>query len=210
MLLYLLGEILLVNLLSWRNTLSNPKQRVVAVALVVLAWAPSAMAGGRHARPAQTAPAVAPNANVRSYSLDSELEFRAAHQAPTRQTRAIVTLRPGAQLPSEFARFAKYRLDILNGYALTVPNGMLQRLAADPSVFRVHYDRPAAKFDYRTTLTTGSLAINHMRPPSENSTDPPHSLSPGPSSESRTTEHRSRRAVEAMRAASISDASTEP
>jgi serine protease AprX len=159
-LLYLLGETLLVNLLPWRNTLSNPKQRVVAVALVVLAWAPNAIAGGRHARPAQAAPAVAPNANVRSYRLDSELEFRAAHQAPTRQTRAIVTLRPGAQLPSEFARFAKYRLDILNGYALTVPNGMLKRLAADPAVFRVHYDRPAAKFDYRTTLTTGSLAIN--------------------------------------------------
>ena len=71
-----------------------------------------------------------------------------------------MTLQPGAQLPSEFARFVKYKLAILNGYALTVPNGLLKRLAADPSVFRVHYDRPATKFDYRTTLTTGSLAVN--------------------------------------------------
>jgi len=160
-LLYLLGETLLVNLSPRRNTLSNSIRIVAAVALVVIGWAPNAIAGGRHARPARTAPPVAPNANVRSYRLDTDLEFRAAHHSATRQTRAIVTLQPGAQLPPEFARFVQYRLDILNGYALTIPNGLLRQVADHPSVFRVHYDRPAAKFDYRTTLTTGSLAVNH-------------------------------------------------
>jgi serine protease AprX len=161
LLMYLLGETLLVNLLPLRKTLSNSIKIGVASALVVLACASSAIAGERHARPARTTPPAGPNANVHGYRLDSDLEFRAAHHAATRTTRAIVTLQPGAQLPPEFARFAKYRLSILNGYALTVPNGMLKRLAASPAVFRVHYDRPATKFDYRTTLTTGSLAVNH-------------------------------------------------
>ena len=120
LLLYRLGEILLVNLVPRRNMLSTLLKMVAAVALVVIGFAPDAMAGGRHARPARTAPPVAPNANVRGYRLDSDLEFRVAHHSATRQTRAIVTLQPGAQLPPEFARFVKYRLAILNAYALTV------------------------------------------------------------------------------------------
>src|SRR5262249_16756091 len=47
----------------------------------------------------------------------------------------------------------------LNGAVLDVPNGLLQGLAANPSIYRVHYDRPAFKHDLRTTVTIGSRAV---------------------------------------------------
>ena len=38
-------------------------------------------------------------------------------------------------------------------------------MAANPSVFRLHYDRPAAKFNYRTSLTVGTQGgPRHPRP----------------------------------------------
>jgi serine protease AprX len=154
-------ELLAMNLSRTRRTsLSIAPLLIAALSLVMLVSASSAYAQGRHAHVAPTTAPLAPNANVRGYTLDRELEFRAAHRSGSQMTRAIVTLQPGAQLPPELARFASHRLDIVNGYAVTVPNGMLRRLAAHPSVFRIHFDRPAAKFDYRTTLTTGSLAVN--------------------------------------------------
>ena len=119
-----------------------------------------AAADGHHRRAAAKARPAAPNSNAREYRLDEELTFRAAHHQALKKTRAIVTLQPGASLPPGLERFVTGRLGIINGYTVNVPNGMLKMLAAHPSVFRIHFDRPAAKFDARTSLTVGSAAIN--------------------------------------------------
>jgi hypothetical protein len=53
-------------------------------------------------------------------------------------------------LPPQFSRFARSeKLDIINGVVLDLPNGLLQQLGADPSVFRVHDDRPVFTHNYR-------------------------------------------------------------
>jgi serine protease AprX len=146
---------------SRRKTVWGTKRTVVAATLVILGFVPNAMAQSRHALAARTQEAAGPNTNVRHYRLDHELAYRADHHRASARTRAILTLQPGAQLPPEFERYAKNRLNIINGFAVNLPNGILRRLAADPSVFRIHYDRPSAKFDYRTSLTVGAAAVNH-------------------------------------------------
>jgi serine protease AprX len=69
-------------------------------------------------------------------------------------------LRPGAQLPAELQAYAIRTLEIIHGYVLNLPNTVLSTVAAHPSVAAIHLDRPATKFDYRTSLTVGSLAVN--------------------------------------------------
>ena len=76
--------------------------------------------------------------------LDNELVFQAARDAAvSRNTRAIVMLRPGAALPAEFAPYATRRLRIIDGYVVSVPNDVLARLAGNPAVTAIHTDRPA-------------------------------------------------------------------
>src|SRR5476649_1520345 len=140
----------------------GPKRIIAIAALLLVGLAPNAMAEGRqHARQGRKAVAGRPNSEVKGYKLDHELTFRSANHA-TQTTRVIVELQPGATLPASFARYAKHngRLGIINGNVLDVPNRLLPRLAALPSVFRVHFDRPAAKFNYRTSLTVGIKAVH--------------------------------------------------
>lgn len=95
-----------------------------------------------------------PNFNVRPYRVDAELTRR--EQAPG-ITKVIATLMPGAQLPADFQRYIRGpRLGIINGQALELPNALIVKLAADPAVFRLHYDRPTSTQNYRTSVTTGA------------------------------------------------------
>src|ERR1700730_10202808 len=95
-----------------------------------------------------------PNSLVKAYKLDNELNFRAGHHSAIATTRVIVELLPGQKLPAEFARFAKKngKLGILNAQVVDLPNGLLKQMSSHPSVFRIHHDRPTAKFNYRTSL----------------------------------------------------------
>jgi serine protease AprX len=150
-----------IHTLSTRRKAVWSLTRSLAVAaLVVLGLATHAFADGRHNHEARRARPSAPNSNVQQYRLDKELSFRADHHQATRKTHAIVTLKPGAKLPQGLERFTTRRLDIINGYVVDVPNGLLKLFAANPAVFRIHYDRPAAKFDARTSLTVGAAAVN--------------------------------------------------
>jgi serine protease AprX len=109
---------------------------------------------------ARKQPAV-PGSHVKGYKLDSELTKRADDRNPRSTTRVIVTLLPGAQLPSEFKKFARDgKLDLINGQVLDLPNSILKQLAKHPSVFRVHYDRPTASHNFRTSVTTGGRVLN--------------------------------------------------
>ena len=128
------------------------------VACVAIGWstAPDAFAAGqRPARPGR------PNSYAASRKLDRDLKVRSAAGSPTATTRVIVELQPGAVLPPELAQYARVngRLDIINGHVFDVPNSALQLVAAHPLVARLHYDRPAVKFNYRTSLTVGTRAV---------------------------------------------------
>ena len=100
------------------------------------------------------------NSNVKKYKLDRELTFRADHHNSAHTTRVIVELQPNAQLPPEFKRFAKRngKLGIINGLVVDMPNGLLKKLSAYPSVFRIHHDRPFTNSNYRTAVTVGTRA----------------------------------------------------
>jgi serine protease AprX len=143
-----------------RKTVWGLKWSIVVGALLIFGVPSNAIASGRHRRSAPTTRPAGPNSNARPYRLDKELTFRAAHHNSLKKTQAIVTLKPGAQLPQELERFVTRKLDIINGYVVDMPNGLLTRLSTHPSVFRIHYDRPAAKFDSRTSLTVGAVAVN--------------------------------------------------
>ena len=129
---------------SASERLCNSRRIFGAIILVLLGLASHAIA--------------APTAQTR---LDDELAFRSAHNdASSKNTRAIVMLRRGAELPAEFGEYAIRPLEIIDGYVVNVPNAVLARLAAHPSILSIHFDRPATKFDYRTSITVGSLAVN--------------------------------------------------
>jgi serine protease AprX len=67
----------------------------------------------------------------------------------------------GGQLPSEYRQYESVdgKLDIINSVVVELPNRLLRQLASDPKVARIHYDRPIAKHNYRTALTTGTRAV---------------------------------------------------
>ncbi len=149
----------------------GPRRSALGLAAAVLflfGATPNATASGSKsfkpkAKHAFTVPQVKPghaNGFARNYKLDGELTKRAG-QSSSQTTRAIVELVPGAKLPAEFARYSKSsgKLGIINGQVLDIPNGVLQQMASHPSVFRIHYDRPSGKFNYRTSLTVGSRVV---------------------------------------------------
>jgi serine protease AprX len=144
-----------------RKAVWGPKSTLAAAALLLLvAFAPNAMAEGNHSHSAHKATPGRPNSIVKGYKLDHELEHRATKSEPNHKTRVIVELVPGAKLPASFNGFKHGgKLGIINGQVVDLPDRLLRELAQHPSVFRIHYDRPAAKFNYRTSLTTGTRAI---------------------------------------------------
>ncbi len=122
--------------------------------------ATSAAAAGAHARVAPRARKNAPNAFVTHEKLDRELTRRAA--IPSNATTSVIVTFTDGELPLEFKPFVKggrARLGIINGYAIEVPNRFLKTLAANPNVVQFHVDRPLFKQNLRTSVTTGSRAL---------------------------------------------------
>ncbi len=159
-----------VAVLRWK-AVWGPKRSAIGLAAAVLflfGGTPNATAAGSKsftpkAKHAFAAPKVKPghaNGFAKNYKLDDELTKRSG-QASYQTTRAIVELVPGAKLPPEFAKYARSsgKLAIINGQVLDIPNGVLKQMASHPSVFRIHYDRPSGKFNYRTSLTVGSRVV---------------------------------------------------
>jgi len=116
---------------------------------------------GRHTGTAATVPPGSANSHARRGKLDHELTTRASGQ-PSGSSRIIVTLQPGASFPPELARFvtkSHRTLGIINGLVLTVPNWLLSKFEAHPSVLAVDVDRPLAKSNFRTSLTVGARPV---------------------------------------------------
>ncbi len=140
-----------------RKAVWGPNRTIAAIILAFFACAPTALAAGS-GRGARVRPA-SPNSFVHGYKLDRELGKRARQGVGT--TRVIVEWQRGAQLPPAFRQYVRRHgdLKLLNGSVMEVPNGLLRALAEDPSALRVHYDRPAFKHDYRTSMTIGARAV---------------------------------------------------
>src|SRR5436853_536370 len=145
-----------------RKGVWGPKRTLAAlVALFVTGLAVSpAAAKPQHQRQAPTKVAGAPGATVKNYKLDDALTDRAIHGNSALTTRVIVELLPGAKLPGEFKKYALNKsLDLINSEVLDLPNGVLKQIANHPNVFRVHYDRPIAAHNYRTSITVGARVV---------------------------------------------------
>jgi serine protease AprX len=142
---------------SRRKAVWGPRSAVLGLACALLVSASDVFAAGDGARRLR---AGRPNSYAAAYKLDGELSRR-AQGGSFRKTRVIVEWQPGAEMPAGLRAFARPGgdLQIINGTVLDVPNGMLRQLAADPSVLRLHFDRPAFKHNYRTGVTTGSRAV---------------------------------------------------
>jgi subtilisin family serine protease len=99
-----------------------------------------------------------------NYHLDGELTLRSKNKNSTHLSTVIVELKPGAQLPREFQDFVQgsKQLDIINGVVLTLPDGLLQKLAGKGEVLRVHDDRPIGGHNYRTSLTVGANTVRQL------------------------------------------------
>jgi serine protease AprX len=113
----------------------------------------------RHPGHAKVTPGFA-NSLVKNYKLDDEITRRAKTGNPLHKTSIIVSLFPGASVPAEFKKFVRGgRLNIINGQVLEVPDNVLRKLEAHPNIFRVHFNRPLKRQNYRTSLTIGSPAV---------------------------------------------------
>ena len=101
----------------------------------------------------------APNHYVKNYKIDDELERRSKGN-PNFTSKVIVELKPGKEVPPEFRKYFRGdRLDIINGQALELPNGLLKKLASHGDIFRVHEDRPIQTHNYRTSVTVGATTV---------------------------------------------------
>ncbi len=136
------------------------KCTLAAMALAIVAIAPSAMAEGRHVTNQPHAKAGVPGSHVKNYKVDAEMTRRMKRGNSTHTSRVIVTLVPGATLPPEFKKFARPgKLDIINGLVLDLPDSVIAKLAAHPNVFRIHEDRPVRTHNYRTGVTVGARTV---------------------------------------------------
>jgi serine protease AprX len=160
-----------------RKAVWGPKRTIASLLLIAFGFSPTVMAANRderrsnsrsqesraenrHRRQAPKARPAAPSSRVRNYRLDDEVTRR-ARRDPNGTTRVIVTMQPGAKLPSDLKRFVRRMgsLDIINGQVLDLPNSVIRQLERYPDVFRVHHDRPAGKENYRTAVTVGAASV---------------------------------------------------
>jgi serine protease AprX len=99
---------------------------------------------------------------VKNYKVDDVVNRRSGSN-PLLTSSVIVTLAPGAQLPSQFKKYARRNdLDLINGVALELPNGLIKQLAARPETFRIHEDRPIEAHNYRTSVTVGATVVRSL------------------------------------------------
>ena len=153
----------------------GPKRTIPALLLAFTCMAPNFAAAKTHSHEASQKKPGVPGQAAKSYKLDDEVTRRSNDRTGSNTTRVIVTLVPGAKLPAEFKRYMHYgnrkdnngnnddgRLDLINGQVLDLPNGVLKKLAAHPSVFRVHHDRDIASHNYRTSIATGARTVHQQ------------------------------------------------
>jgi serine protease AprX len=142
-----------------RKAVWGPKRTLLAALLVLGASAPTASAQQQQSHQGKPSHGGV-NSFAHDYRMDDEVTRRSNDRSPFGKTKVIVSLVPGAQLPPAFKRFARGgKLDVINGAALELPNSVINQLASNPSVFRIHYDRPIQHHNYRTAVTVGARIV---------------------------------------------------
>src|SRR5437660_7084267 len=142
-----------------RKAVWGPKRTAALLLALGLGCSSVAYASGHHRKSAPTTKPGVPGKKAQHPKLDHDSTYRAEHLDPNGTTSVIVTLQPGAKLPGDFAKFArKGKLNLINGHVADVPNKLLKQLAASPAVLDVHYNRPAFKHNFRTSLPIGTRA----------------------------------------------------
>ena len=140
---------------------------VLFLAVLLMGAVPFASAAGKP-QPAKNSHSVQkprtrpgrPGSFVKNYKVDDEVDRRSKGN-PLHTSSVIVTLVPGAEIPPHFKKFVRGgKFDIINGQVLELPNGVLKQLAAHPSVFRIHDNRPVKTHNYRTAVTVGAATVN--------------------------------------------------
>ena len=156
------------------NTIANvrkkavwgPKRTSTAVLLLFcLAVSSSVFAAGQHRHQGKASKPGQPNHFAHNYHLDDALTDRAKNGNKNAVSSVIVELKPGKQVPPEFASFVRKNggdLSLINGVVLDLPNGQLQKLASKGEVFRVHENRPIGMHNYRTAVTVGATSIRQL------------------------------------------------
>jgi len=143
-----------------RKAIWGPKRTLAATALAWVGLTGHGFAASAQHPSASKATPGAPTSRVKNYKLDDDVTARAARGNPLETSSVIVTLVPGADLPTQFKQYARgARLGIINGQVLEVPNGVLKHLAAHPEIFRVHDNRPLTPHNYRTSVTVGARTV---------------------------------------------------
>ena len=98
-------------------------------------------------------------ATAQSANIDETLATRAKRSG---WSRVIVTLKPGADVATEIGklggRFGR-KLQLINGMAVELPNGVIKRLAAHPAVARLDFDRPTAAHMARVSNMVGARYV---------------------------------------------------
>ncbi|HEX5473639.1 MAG TPA: S8 family peptidase [Vicinamibacterales bacterium] len=93
--------------------------------------------------------------------LDRVLNDRAEHAGGGR-SRVIVTLKPGwdasAAIKQANGRLGR-RLDSINGQVVELPNALIRKLADNPAVESIHWDRPTQGLLNRVAVTVGARAV---------------------------------------------------
>src|SRR5262245_19563751 len=134
-----------------RKAVWGPKRTTLTALLLLIVAAATprpASANGPTSTPG-------PGNHADHHNLDAYLAALAKSGNPFLSTPIVVTLNPGAELPPQFRRFVQRELPIINGYLLSLPNGLLKQVASHPDIFDVHFDRPIDEHNYLTSLTVG-------------------------------------------------------
>jgi serine protease AprX len=96
--------------------------------------------------------------------LDEKLNDRARIGGLGR-TRAIIVLKPGCSVDGELAKVGGRKgqsLSVISGQVVELPNGVLRRLADNPCVASIHWDRKIGGEMNRAAVTLGARAVQQQ------------------------------------------------
>jgi serine protease AprX len=153
--------------IEWRKTLAGG----LAIAVCVLGLTVSADAAGarkRHDRKSDVTGQDAPAYGTRKPGDHSKLDRKLNERSRTGglgRSRAIIVLKPGCSVDGELNKVGGLkgqRLSVISGQVVELPNGALKRLADNPCVASIHWDRKVGGEMNRAAVTLGARSVQQQ------------------------------------------------
>src|SRR3954453_4148266 len=137
-------------------------RRVLATCFLLMIWlAPNTAFAKPHHVHFERKRSGVPGKFAKDYKLDRELSDRSERKRSTAIVRVIAEFDPGTKLPKELAQYlVGQHIDVLNAEVLDVPEYKLKEVAAKAK--RLHFDRPTAMHNYRTSVTVGAKVAQDL------------------------------------------------